>query len=66
MWRLPWLWPALWKEGDTKAAQTLLTLHADMLAADVLKDWWALSEQLYIRYNVDYLNTRDGVAPAVF
>ncbi|MGE4263267.1 MAG: dipeptidase [Desulfovibrio sp.] len=57
---------ALWKKGDAKAAQTLLTLHADMLAVDVLTDWWALSEQLYIRYNDGYLNTKAGVAQAVF
>jgi len=57
---------ALWKKGDKQAAQTLLTLHADMLAADVLADWWALSEQLYIRYNDGYLNTKAGVAQAVF
>jgi len=57
---------ALWARGDKKAAQALLTKHSDKLAADVLKDWWALSEQLYIRYNDGYLNTREGVAQAVF
>lgn len=56
----------LWKKGDKQAAQALLTIHADMLAADVLADWWTLSEQLYIRYNDGYLNTREGMAQPVF
>lgn len=57
---------ALWNKGDQKAARALLTRHADKLAGDVLTDWWALSEQLYIRYNDGYLNTPDGIAQAVF
>ena len=56
----------LWNKGDRKAARALLTKHSDQLAADVIKDWWALSEQLYIRYNDGYLNTPDGIAQAVF
>jgi dipeptidase len=57
---------ALWTSGDEKAARALLTSHSDQQAANVLKDWWALSEQLYIRYNDGYLNTPDGIAQPVF
>jgi dipeptidase len=56
----------LWDKGDTKAAKALLTKHSDQLTSDVLKDWWTLSEQLYIRYNDGYLNTKEGIAQAVF
>ncbi|MGD9948848.1 MAG: dipeptidase [Desulfobulbus sp.] len=56
----------LWNKGDQKSARALLTKHSDQLAANVLKDWWALSEQLYIRYNDGYLNTPDGIAQPVF
>ena len=56
----------LWNNGDQKAARTLLTKQSDQLSAEVLKDWWVLSEQLYIRYNDGYLNTPDGIAQAVF
>jgi dipeptidase len=51
-------------KGDKKAA--LLTTHSNQLATNVIKDWWALSERLYIRYNDGYLNTPDGIAQAVF
>lgn len=57
---------ALWNRGDTTGARTLLTRRSDSLAGDVLKDWWALSEQLYIRYNDGYFNTPDNIAQPVF
>lgn len=57
---------ALWNQGEQKAAQTLLSKHSQERAAGVLKDWWTLSEQLYIRYNDGYFNTPDGIAQPVF
>jgi dipeptidase len=57
---------ALWNKGDQKAARALLTKHSEQLTQDVLKDWWALSEQLYIRYSDGYLNTPTGIAQPVF
>ena len=56
----------LWNKGDGKGARALLTSYSDKQAAAVLRDWWALSESLYIRYNDGYLNTPDGIAQAVF
>jgi len=57
---------ALWTKGDKKGAKALLTRHSDKQAADVLKNWWTLSEQLYVRYNDGYRNDRDGIAQPVF
>jgi hypothetical protein len=57
---------ALWNTDDQKAASALLTQHADAQATGVLKDWWALSEQLYIRYNDGNFNTPDSIAQPVF
>jgi hypothetical protein len=57
---------ALWTRGDKKGAKALLTRHADKQADDVLKSWWTLSEQLYVRYNDGYRNDRDGIAQPVF
>lgn len=57
---------ALWKKGDKKGARSLLTRYADKNAGDVIREWWKLSEQLYIKYNDGYLNTRAGIAQAVF
>ena len=57
---------ALWTRGDKKAAKALLTKHSDKQAADVLKSWWTLSEQLYVRYNDGYRNDKDGIAQPVF
>ena len=56
----------LWNKGDGKGARALLTSYSDKQAAAVLRDWWALSESLYVRYNDGYLNTPDGIAQAVF
>lgn len=57
---------ALWTKGDKKSAKALLTKHSDKQAADVLKSWWTLSEQLYVRYNDGYRNDKDGIAQPVF
>ncbi|MCL5807654.1 MAG: C69 family dipeptidase [Deltaproteobacteria bacterium] len=57
---------ALWKKGDKKGARSLLTRHADEQALNVLREWWLLSEHLYIKYNDGYLNTKAGIAQAVF
>jgi len=57
---------ALWNAGRKSSARALLTRYADANAAAVLKDWWALSEQLYVRYEDGYLNTREGIAQEVF
>ncbi len=56
----------LWRAGDREAAREMLTRNSDALVSDVLKDWWNLSEQLYIRYNDGYFNTPDKIAQAVF
>ncbi|WP_415520187.1 MAG: dipeptidase [Desulfovibrio aminophilus] len=57
---------ALWKKGDQKGARKLLTTDADTRAKALLKDWWNLSDQLYIKYNDGFLNTKDGLAQEVF
>lgn len=57
---------ALWKKGDQKGARKLLTADADTRAKALLKDWWNLSDQLYIKYNDGFLNTKDGLAQEVF
>jgi len=57
---------SLWKKGEKHAARRLLTEYADEYAADVLREWWKLSEQLYLKYNDGYLNTKAGIAQAVF
>ncbi|WP_027175706.1 dipeptidase [Desulfovibrio aminophilus] len=57
---------ALWKKGDQKGARKLLTADADTRAKALLKDWWNLSDQLYIKYNDGFLNTKEGLAQEVF
>lgn len=57
---------ALWAKGDKAGARGLLTKQSEANAAAVLKDWWALSEQLYVRYNDGYFNTPDNIAQPVF
>ena len=56
----------LWKKGDQAAARRFLTRYSEENADAVLKEWWKLSESLYIQYNDGYLNTRAGIAQAVF
>ncbi len=57
---------ALWNNGDEKGARRLLTDYSDTLANDVLREWWTLSENLYLKYNDGYLNTSKGIAQAIF
>ncbi len=57
---------ALWNQGKKDEARTLLTGHSDQYAAQVLKDWWTLAQNLYLKYNDGYLNTREGLAQQVF
>ena len=54
------------KNGQKAEAAKLLTEYCDKNAGDVLKAWWQLSEQLYVKYNDGYLNTKAGVAQSVF
>lgn len=57
---------ALWSKGDKEGARGRLTKYSEEYAANVLKDWWKLSEHLYLKYNDGYLNTKAGIAQAVF
>jgi len=57
---------ALWQKGDKAKAKTLLTNYCSANAEAILKDWWQLAEDLYIKYNDGYLNTKDGMAKALF
>jgi len=56
----------LWKRGDKDGARQLLTKYSEEMTANVLREWWKLSEHLYIKYNDGYLNTKAGIAQAVF
>ncbi|CCO23159.1 dipeptidase [Maridesulfovibrio hydrothermalis] len=47
-------------------ARKLLTGYCEDNADNVLKAWWKLSEDLYIKYNDGYLNTSAGIAQSVF
>lgn len=57
---------ALWNKGNQKGARQMLTNYSDQNAAAVLKDWWKLSENLYIKYNDGYINTKENIAQPVF
>lgn len=52
--------------GDETGARAMLTRYCNENAAAVLAEWWKLAEILYLKYNDGYLNTKDGVAQAVF
>jgi dipeptidase len=56
----------LWMKGDQKGARKLLTGYSAENTSAVLREWWKLSEDLYIKYNDGYLNTKAGIAQAVF
>ncbi|MCX5837718.1 MAG: C69 family dipeptidase [Deltaproteobacteria bacterium] len=56
----------LWQKGDQEGARKFLTRYSDENASAVLQEWWKLSEHLYIKYNDGYLNTKAGIAQAVF
>ena len=57
---------ALWNSGDKHGARKFLTRYSDQNAAAVLKDWWKLSELLYVKYNDGYVNTDKEIAQPVF
>ena len=57
---------ALWKAGREQEARQFLTDQADKHAAEVLAQWWKLSQNLYVKYNDGYLNTEEGLAQSVF
>ena len=57
---------SLWKKGDKTGAKELLTKYSNNNADAVLKAWWKLSQSLYIKYNDGYLNTKEGLAQALF
>lgn len=56
----------LWNGGDQMGARLLLTRWADAYAKQVLESWWKLSEDLYIKYNDGYINTREELAKQLF
>ncbi|HWR38926.1 MAG TPA: C69 family dipeptidase [Patescibacteria group bacterium] len=57
---------ALWNRGDREGARQLLAKHSEKNATAILKDWWKLSDTLYVKYNDGYLNTKENVAQEVF
>jgi dipeptidase len=56
----------LWKKGEREGARNFLTRYSEENASAILQEWWKLSEHLYIKYNDGYLNTKAGIAQAVF
>jgi hypothetical protein len=44
----------------------MLTGYSEANAAEILREWWTLSENLYLKYNDGYLNTSDGIGQDVF
>ncbi|MBN2438882.1 MAG: C69 family dipeptidase [Deltaproteobacteria bacterium] len=56
----------LWKKGDEAGARASLTRYSTENARAVLSEWWKLADLLYVKYNDGYLNTREGLAQAVF
>ena len=57
---------ALWEAGDQKGAREQLTQYAEENTRAVLKQWWELSELLYLKYNDGYINTTESIAKPVF
>lgn len=57
---------ALWNQGDKMGARKLLTGYSDSNAAALLKEWWKLSEFLYVKYNDGYINTDKEIGQPVF
>lgn len=57
---------ALWENGDKAGARKLLTDKAESFAEEVLQAWWKLSEDLYIKYNDGYRNTKRKLAQPLF
>jgi dipeptidase len=57
---------ALREKGDVRGARRVLTQYSEKNASDLLAAWWKLQESLYIKYNDGYLNTKAGIAQAIF
>lgn len=57
---------ALWHKGDKKGAREMLTQYSDQNAKTVLENWWTLSDNLYLKYNDGYINTKETIAQPVF
>jgi len=57
---------ARWNQGDKIGARKLLTSYSDSNAAEVLNEWWKLSELLYVKYNDGYINTDLEIGHPVF
>lgn len=57
---------ALWKNGDREDATQVLAEYSGEYTEQVLNAWWKLTEQLYVKYNDGYLNTKSGIAQEVF
>jgi dipeptidase len=57
---------AHWNKGDKMGARKLLTSYSNQHAATVLKEWWKLSEFLYVKYNDGYINTDKEIGHPVF
>lgn len=57
---------ARWNKGDKIGARKLLTSYSDQNAALALKEWWKLSEFLYVKYNDGYINTDKEIGQPVF
>lgn len=56
----------MWNSGDQEGARKWLGKYTEDCAAEVLKAWWTLSENLYLKYNDGYINTPGGLATPVF
>jgi len=56
----------LWNKDDITGARKLLTNYSDQNSAVVLKEWWKLSEFLYVKYNDGYVNTNNEIANPIF
>ncbi len=57
---------ALWNKGEKDKAAKLLNDQSRQDARDVLAAWWKLSEDLYVKYNDGYLNTKEKLAQPLF
>ena len=57
---------ALREKGDVRGARRVLTQYSEKNASELLAAWWKLQESLYIKYNDGYLNTKAGIAQAIF
>jgi dipeptidase len=56
----------LWQAGNQAGARKLLTDYSNKNAEAVLAAWRKLSEDLYIKCNDGYINTREEIAHPVF